>query len=123
MRIGIPLAACAGVLFGAAGITALNAQPKPAAYVIEENDILDAEALKQYGPKVEPTLTPYGGTYVIRGGRTVALLGEPPKRIVVLGFESVDKAEAWFHSPAYQALKPLREKAMHKRSFIVEGAP
>jgi uncharacterized protein (DUF1330 family) len=121
MRSDLLLATLVGTLFGALGITALQAQGRPGAYVIEENDVIDQEALKRYGPQVEPTLQQYGGTYIVRGGRTVALLGEAPKRIVVLGFDSVEKAEAWFHSADYQALKPLRDQAMKKRSFIVEA--
>ena len=41
--------------------------------------------------------------------------------IVLLGFDSVEKAREWYDSPAYQAIKPLRQSSAKGRFFIVEG--
>jgi uncharacterized protein (DUF1330 family) len=61
--------------------------------------------------------------YVVRGGKTQALEGQPPKSIVVLAFDSTEKALAWYNSPAYEAIKPIRQGASVSRMFMAEGLP
>jgi uncharacterized protein (DUF1330 family) len=40
---------------------------------------------------------------------------------VVIGFESVEKARGWYYSPAYEAIKPIRQNSTKSRILIVEG--
>ena len=61
--------------------------------------------------------------YVVRGGKTQALEGQPPKSIVVLAFDITEKALAWYNSPAYEAIKPIRQGASVSRIFMAEGLP
>ena len=44
-------------------------------------------------------------------------------RFVIVAFESLDKARAWYDSPAYSAIRPIRQRASKTRGFIVEGIP
>jgi uncharacterized protein (DUF1330 family) len=47
---------------------------------------------------------------------------DPPKRVGVTEFESLDKAQAWINSPERKGLVPQREKAVKFiRQYIVEG--
>jgi uncharacterized protein (DUF1330 family) len=62
-----------------------------------------------------------GGTYLARGGKVVPLEGQPPKRVIVTVYDSLEKAEASRTSAAWKAITPLREKATKPRSYIVEG--
>jgi uncharacterized protein (DUF1330 family) len=101
---------------------ALQAQPRTPAYVITEIDVTDAAAFAEYAPKVQPSFAPFSGRYVVRGGKTQSLTGDAPKRVVVLAFDSMDQARAWYDSPQYEALKALRDKAGKARIFAVEGA-
>ena len=39
----------------------------------------------------------------------------------MLVFENMERAQAWYASPAYEKLKALRDKASNARIFIVEG--
>ena len=108
---------------GAVAFTAhaLQAQPRTPAYVITEIDVTDAAAFAEYAPKVQPSFAPFGGRYVVRGGKTQSLTGDAPKRVVVLAFDSIDQVRAWYDSPQYEALKALRDKAGKARIFAVEG--
>jgi uncharacterized protein (DUF1330 family) len=64
----------------------------------------------------------FSGHYVVRGGDVQALEGEPPKGyIVVIGFESVQKAREWYDSPSYAAIMPFRQNSTKSRLFIIEG--
>jgi uncharacterized protein (DUF1330 family) len=113
----------AGISLGAAGATAIYArQTKPApGYVIAEVEVTDPAAMQQYGAKMPETLAPYNHTYLIRGGKTQPLEGEPPKTILIMAFDSAEKAREWYDSPAYQAVKPIRQSAAKTRIFIAEG--
>lgn len=118
------LAVLIGTVIGVAGDMVLRAQqakPLPG-YVIAEVDVTDPATFQQYGSKVPGTLAPFNGRYIIRGGKTLSLEGDPPpRRFVVIAFESVEKAKAWEDSPAYEAIKPIRHKSAKSRVFIAEG--
>lgn len=117
----------AGVLVGAAGNNQIHGQQvkMPPVYLISEADAMtDPTAIKEYGAKVPETLAPFNGHYhfVIRGGKTESLDGgAPPKGIVVIAFDSSEQAHAWYDSPAYEAIRPIRQAATKGRMFIVEG--
>jgi uncharacterized protein (DUF1330 family) len=118
----------AGVSIGAAGNTAIHGQQAKTApaYVISEADaITDLTTVQKYGAKVPETLAPFKGHYhfVVGGGKTESLEGEAPQGIVVIAFDSAEQARAWYDSPAYQAIMPLRQSSVKGRIFIVEGIP
>jgi uncharacterized protein (DUF1330 family) len=116
----------AAVVIGALALKGPHAQTPSArtlpAFYISEFEVTDPEGLKPYSARVASTFEPFGGRYIVRGGTIAPLEGEAPKgRIVIIAFESMEKAQAWYDSPAYQELKPIRHKAAQSRVFIVEG--
>jgi uncharacterized protein (DUF1330 family) len=63
-----------------------------------------------------------GGKYVVRGGRTVAIFGQPPQpRIAVMVLESMEKANAAFVSAAYKEARKIGDKDAKFRVYAVEG--
>jgi len=112
----------AGIWIGAAAVHDPGARTPPA-YVVAEVEVTDRATMQKYGQKVPGTLAPFDGhyRYVVRGGDTWALEGESPKGIVVIGFDSAEEARRWYASPAYAAIKPIRQRAAKSRIFIVEG--
>lgn len=119
----LALAVLAGVSIGIAGAWAIHAQQvkAPPAYVIAEIEVTDPTTIQKYAEKVPETLAPFNHHYVVRGGKTQALEGEPPKTIVVIAFDSEEKAREWYDSPAYDAIKPIRQSSAKSRIFIAEG--
>jgi uncharacterized protein (DUF1330 family) len=92
------------------------------AYVIAEVDVTDPEAYKLYAAKAPGITQPAGGKYLARAGKTETLEGEPPRnRIVVIEFESMEKARAFYYGK-YQEIVPLRQAASKGRMYIVDGA-
>jgi uncharacterized protein (DUF1330 family) len=87
--------------------------PAPAtAYVIGHIVIKDPEAWAAYRNQVPATLLPWRGEILVRGRLTVELSGRSPfTDTVVIRFPDTAAVEGWYHSPAYQALIPLRERA------------
>jgi len=120
----LALAALAGVSIGGAGAKAIHAQQAkvPPAYVIAEVEVTDLTSMQKYGEKVPETLAPFTHHYVVHSNKIQALEGEPPKGgVVVIAFDSAEKARAWYDSPAYGAIRPIRQSAAKSRIFIVEG--
>lgn len=123
----LALALLAGISIGAGSVMAIHAQEvkAPPAYLIAETEVTDRAAFQKYAERVPETLAPFKGDFhfVVRGGKTQALEGQPPKSIVVLAFDSTEKALAWYNSPAYEAIKPIRQGASVSRMFMAEGLP
>lgn len=93
-----------------------------AAYVIIQVEVLDAQQYARYREASTPALAAAGGEFLVRGGDVEALEGTtPPGRTVVLRFDSMDAARAWYHSELYQAARQLREGAAHMTAYIVDG--
>jgi uncharacterized protein (DUF1330 family) len=90
--------------------------------VIAEVNVTDPDVFKTYAEQIPGTLAPFGGTYLVRGGKITPVEGDAPTgRFVVIAFDSAQKALAWENSPAYEAIKPIRHKSAKARLFIIEG--
>jgi uncharacterized protein (DUF1330 family) len=44
-----------------------------------------------------------------------------PTRVIIVEFDSMDRFQAWWSSPEYRAIAPLREKATKTNAIVVEG--
>jgi uncharacterized protein (DUF1330 family) len=122
-RYTVALSILAGVAVGAAAVQALHAQAKPPAYVVAEINVVKPEPYeKEYVPPAAKAITDGGGKYLVRGGKTLSIFGEPPKsRIAVMVFESMEKAQAAFNSSAYKEAKKAGDKYAKFRVYAVEG--
>ena len=118
------LALLVGALIGVAGARAIHARDVKVlpGYAVAEVDVTDPATFQKYAEKAPGTISASGGHYIIRGGKSLSIEGEPPKRFVVIQFDSVEKAKAWEDSPAYEAIKPIRHSSAKSRVFIIEGA-
>jgi uncharacterized protein (DUF1330 family) len=93
-------------------------------YVIAEVSITNSKEYEEYKKLTPGSLTPFGGKFVVRGGKTTTLEGEwQPERIVVLEFPSEEKALAWYNSPEYAPAKAIRQRASVSKLILVDGAP
>jgi uncharacterized protein (DUF1330 family) len=118
-----------GIAIGTAGAEAIRAQQAttPPAYIIAEvekdtSKADDPPAAKKYAEETPKSLAAFGGRYVVRGGKVQTLEGDAPKGyIVVIGFDSIEKARGWYDSPAYEAVKPIRQNSTKSRLLLVEG--
>jgi uncharacterized protein (DUF1330 family) len=96
----------------------------PEAYFIAEFAIKDRAAMQPYRAHVAETFAPFSGRFVARGGKTVSLEGPVLNgNIVVIHFDSLAQAQAWYTSPAYAPLKAIRHGAAVTRAYIVTAGP
>ena len=120
----LAVAALAGVSIGITGAMAIQIQQvkTPPGFVIAEVEVTDPTTMQKYGEKVTETLAPFNHHYLGRASKIQGLEGEAPKGgIVVIAFDSTEKAREWYDSPAYAAIRPIRQSAARSRIFIVEG--
>ena len=92
------------------------------AFVIVEIEITDPVGYEEYKKLAGATVEKYGGEYIVRGGKTEVLEGDwQPKRIVVLQFDSMDRAKGWLNSPEYREPRKMRHRTAKTRMIVVEG--
>ncbi|MFB4422011.1 DUF1330 domain-containing protein [Streptomyces sp. QL37] len=63
----------------------------------------------EYIERIPATFEPYGGR------------GNWPGHVVVICFPGIAEARAWWDSPAYQAIAPLRSRHIEGDIILVEG--
>ena len=92
------------------------------AYVIVDIQVTDPVGYEEYKKLAPPIVAAYGGKYLARGGKTETLEGDwLPKRLVILEFESAERAKAWLNSPEYRAPRQLRHQTTKTNMVVVEG--
>jgi uncharacterized protein (DUF1330 family) len=94
-----------------------------AAYIIAQVDINDPERYVEYTKKVPVSLAQYGGQFIARGGNAEVLEGEKPlpQRLVIIQFDSLERAKAWWSSEEYRDAKALRQATSNGTLFLVDG--
>jgi len=125
-RIALGLTLLAGIAIGATAIQGLHAQAKPPAYVvIPILKINDADAFKagviDKGSATAAAMVAAGGHYVVRSQKFTSLDVNPPERLVIIAFDSVEKAQAYENTPDVKDVNAARMKSTNSLSFIVEG--
>jgi uncharacterized protein (DUF1330 family) len=93
-----------------------------AAYLIVDIKITDRERYARYVEAVPATIAKYGGKFLVRAGRSETLEGSwNPARVVVVEFESFERAKQWWGSQDYSGPKALRQSASITNMILVEG--
>ena len=93
------------------------------AYVLVNVQVKDMEPFRDYQRRVGPTIVQHGGHFLVLPGRNETLEGDwRPEGFVIIAFPSFDQARAWYNSPEYQAIAPIRRQHSQTTMFtIVEG--
>ena len=93
-----------------------------AAYIHASVEVTDPVSYKEYRRQVPAVIAAHGGRYLVRGGPTDVLEGEPgTARQVILEFPDMAQLKAFYHSPEYTALIAVRQRASKGRLVAIEG--
>jgi uncharacterized protein (DUF1330 family) len=93
-----------------------------AAYIIVEIEVTDPVGYEEYKKLAGNTVEKHGGKYIVRGGKTEVLEGDwNPKRLVVLQFDSIERAKAWLNSSEYREPRKMRHRTAKTQMIVVEG--
>ncbi|MFD8981774.1 DUF1330 domain-containing protein [Streptomyces sp. NPDC059564] len=77
----------------------------------------------RYIEEIQTTMDPFGGRFLVHGKEVEVKEGPWPGTVVVIGFPDIERARAWYDSPAYQAILPLRTGHIAGEAILVEGVP
>lgn len=89
--------------------------------VIEIDEIYDQDSYIKYIQQVVEIIKHYKGEYIARSEKIYSMVGERPKRCIIIGFESKEDADMCFSSDEYVKIKHLRENSTKSKAFFVEN--
>ncbi|MFB6810996.1 DUF1330 domain-containing protein [Streptomyces sp. NPDC056387] len=81
------------------------------------------EDVLRYIEEIQSTMDPFEGRFLVHGAQAEVMEGPFPGTVVVLGFPDIERARAWYASPAYRALAPLRTRHIPGELILVDGVP
>jgi uncharacterized protein (DUF1330 family) len=74
-----------------------------------------------YLDRVQATLDPFDGKFIVQGGKREILEGSWAESVIIVSFPNMDKARAWYRSPAYQEILHLRTDHLVGDVILVDG--
>jgi uncharacterized protein (DUF1330 family) len=123
-RTTVALAIIAGFGLGAGTVGVIHAQAKPPAFVVAEIDITNVDAyMKEFSPKAQALIQKHGGRLLAASANVMALDGQPPKRVAVQQWESMEKVKGWWDSAEYKENRKIGDKYATFRIYAIEGRP
>ncbi|WP_295806809.1 DUF1330 domain-containing protein [uncultured Nitratireductor sp.] len=93
----------------------------PAYAVGHIRNVVMGPALVEYLERIDETLEPFGGHYVIHGGSPEVKEGDWRGDLIVIAFPDREHANAWYASSAYQAIKKLRSDNSQGEILLLDG--
>ena len=109
MKAYIAIACGVGIVTGSALTATVQGQKAPPVYFVAEIHVKDVEADKKILVKLPATLAKYGGHYIARGGKVVSYGGDPPGRVIIAAFDTMEQTQAWRADPQTKALEEERK--------------
>ena len=93
-----------------------------AAYIVVDIEVRDPIRYEEYKRLAAPSVTAFGGRYLVRGGALTKLEGDwTPGRFVVLEFPTASRAKEWWNSDLYRPIKAIRHATASSKMFLIEG--
>ena len=90
--------------------------------MIVEIEVTDPVGYEEYKKLASDSIQAKGGKYIVRGGKTEVMEGDwQPKRLVVLEFESTERAKEWLNSEEYREARKMRHRTARTNMILVDG--
>jgi len=93
----------------------------PAYAVAHMRQVSMGPAVVEYLQRIDATLAPFGGRFIVHGGEVEILEGSWPGFLIVIEFPDRDRASAWYNSAAYQEIVTLRTDNSESDVVMVNG--
>ncbi|MDG4857794.1 DUF1330 domain-containing protein [Streptomyces sp. T-3] len=84
-------------------------------------EIRPHEEILLYIERMQSTLDPFGGRFLVHGTKAEVVEGSWPGDVVMVGFPDEASAKAWYASDAYQEILPMRTKHIDGDLIMVQG--
>ncbi|NUS72706.1 MAG: DUF1330 domain-containing protein [Corynebacteriales bacterium] len=94
------------------------------AYVIAHlQDAAPHPEIAEYIERLPASFRTYGGRYLVHATQHDVKEGVWPGSVVMIGFPSITQAQAWWDSPEYRKIAPLRSRHIKGNIIMVDGVP
>jgi uncharacterized protein (DUF1330 family) len=84
-------------------------------------DVKMGPSIVEYLHRIDATLAPYDGHFIVHGGTPEVLEGAHPGTLIVIEFPDRPRAEEWYASDAYREILPLRTENSVSTVLLIEG--
>ncbi|MFG2949408.1 DUF1330 domain-containing protein [Streptomyces adustus] len=95
----------------------------PAYAIAHLQEAAPVPEIAEYIERITATLTAHGGRFLVHAAQHEVKEGSWPGHVVVIAFPGITEARAWWDSPAYQEIAPLRSRHIEGDIILVEGVP
>lgn len=100
----------------------LDTSPARPAYAIAYlRNVQFGDDIIEYMEKVDATLAPYGGRFLVHGAELTPLEGDWDGDVVIVQFPDARAAQEWYDSPAYREILPLRTRNSDSMTALLSG--
>jgi uncharacterized protein (DUF1330 family) len=124
IQYAVALALIAGTGLGGAAVDGLHAQAKPPVYFVNEINVTNTAAyMKEYLPLAQASIKKSGGKVLAASLHVIPIEGDPPKRVAIQLWDSVEAVQAWRNSADYEDARKIGDKYATFRGYVVEGVP
>lgn len=93
----------------------------PAYAIAHLQDAAPHSDIAEYIDRIPTTFEPFGGRFLVHATPHEVKEGSWDGGVVVIGFPRIEDARAWWDSPAYQAIAPLRSRHIRGNIILVDG--
>ena len=77
--------------------------------------------IRTYLERIDDTLRPFDGRFIVHGGAKTVLEGAWPEDLIVIAFPDLPQAQAWYDSPAYRDILSFRTDNSEGDVFLIQG--
>jgi len=93
----------------------------PAYAVAHMHQVTMGPAVVEYLQRIDATLAPFGGRFIVHGAEVEILEGSWPGFLIVIEFPDRNRVSAWYNSVAYQEIVTLRTDNSESDVVMVDG--
>lgn len=95
----------------------------PALAVAHMRSVNIGPAIVEYLEKIDATLRPFAGRFLVHGGRKERVEGDWMGDLIIIQFPDLQHLRNWYASEAYRAILPLRTQNSETDIIFVETEP
>lgn len=80
-------------------------------------------AIVEYLQRIDATLEPFGGKFVVHGGPYDVVEGNWAGDVIVIAFPDRKQARDWYGSASYREILPLRTRNSEADVIFIDAVP
>ena len=92
-------------------------------YVYAEIEVTNPERYRDYMAKSKGAVEAHGGRFLVRGGAPEVMEGDRRvTRVVIVEFDTIERARAFYHSAQYREAAAIRHESAVTHYYLLAGA-